>query len=135
MSLTPKQEAFCQNYMETGSASEAYRLSYDADEMKAESIHRSAKELIDNPKIASRIKTMRDETQLRHQITIDTLLGELEEARVAALTCETPQSSAAVGATMGKAKLLGLDKQILEHTGPGGSPLNIAIEFVSVAKE
>lgn len=134
MSLTRKQEAFCQNYMETGSASEAYRLSYDAADMKPESIHRSAKEMMDNPKISSRIKNMRDETQLRHQITVDTLLEELEEARIAALTCETPQSSAAVGATMGKAKLLGLDKQILEHTGPGGTPLNIAIEFVSAEK-
>ena len=34
MSLTPKQEAFCLAYMETGNASEAYRRAYDADNMK-----------------------------------------------------------------------------------------------------
>lgn len=121
--LTPKQESFCHRYMETGSASEAYRLSYDSAEMKPESIHRSAKELMDNPKIASRIKCMREETQLRHKITLDTLLAELEEVRHIAVSCETPQSAAAVGAIMGKAKLLGLDKQLVEVTGANGGPL------------
>ena len=31
--LTPKQEGFCQNYIETGNASEAYRLNYNAQNM------------------------------------------------------------------------------------------------------
>ena len=44
------------------------------------------------------------------------LILELEEARKAALKAETPQSSAAVAATMGKAKMLGFDKQIIELT-------------------
>jgi len=41
------------------------------------------------------------------------------------LTAETPQSSAAVAATMGKAKLTGLDKQIIEHSGPNGGAIQI----------
>ena len=36
---------------------------------------------------------------------------------------------------MGKAKLLGMDKQILEHVGKDGSPLNIAVNFVKAANE
>lgn len=32
-SLTIKQEAFCQAYIETGNASEAYRTAYAADKM------------------------------------------------------------------------------------------------------
>lgn len=134
MNLTPKQEAFCRLYMETGNASQAYREAYDASEMKPETVNRSAKEMLDHPKISARVKKMREEISERHKITVDTLLTELEEARRAALGCETPQASAAVGATMGKAKLLGLDKQILEHTGPGGNPLSISLEFIDPAK-
>ena len=49
--------------------------------------------------------------------TIDDILQELEDARQKALSAETPQCSAAVTATMSKAKLLGLDKQVIEHKG------------------
>lgn len=41
--LTPKQARFCQAYLETGNASEAYRQAYDASRMKAASVHRLAK--------------------------------------------------------------------------------------------
>ena len=33
--LTVKQEAFCQNYLELGNASEAYRQAYDAEDMNS----------------------------------------------------------------------------------------------------
>lgn len=36
--LTIKQEAFCQAYIETGNASEAYRTAYAADKMKPEAV-------------------------------------------------------------------------------------------------
>ena len=52
---------------------------------------------------------------------MDSLVNELEEARIAALTAESPQSAAAVSATMGKAKLMGLDKQILDLKSSDGS--------------
>ncbi|MEP8989258.1 terminase small subunit [Enterobacter hormaechei] len=119
--LTPKQEAFCQAYIETGNASEAYRTAYAADKMKPESVNRKAKELLDNGKIAARVAELQGEIKQRHNVTVDSLLAELEEARQKALSAETPQSSAAVAATMGKAKLVGLDKQIVDHTSSDGS--------------
>lgn len=125
MTLTIKQEAFCQAYIETGNASEAYRSSYAAENMKPDAIHVQASKLLDNPKIALRVAELRGEIKDRHSVTVDSLLAELEEARQAALTAETPQSSAAVAATLGKAKLTGLDKQIIEHTGPGGGAIQI----------
>lgn len=125
MALTIKQEAFCQAYIETGNASEAYRKAYVADKMKTESINRKAKELLDNGKVAARLVELRGEIKQRHDVTVDSLLVELEEARQAALQAETPQSSAAVAATMGKAKLTGLDKQIIEHSGPNGGAIQI----------
>lgn len=122
--LTIKQEAFCQAYIETGNASEAYRTAYAADKMKAEAIHVNASKLLDNAKVALRVKELQGEIKQRHNVTVDSLLKELEEARQAALGAETPQSSAAVAATMGKAKLTGLDKQIVEMRGAIGLNLN-----------
>ncbi|EPU1130239.1 TPA: terminase small subunit [Klebsiella oxytoca] len=132
--LTPKQEAFCQAYIETGNASEAYRTAYAADKMKPEAVHVQAFKLQDNPKIALRIKELQGEIKQRHNVTVDSLLAELEEARKAALAAETPQSSAAVAATMGKAKLVGLDKQIVDHTSSDGtmSPKPTTIRLVGV---
>ncbi|ELY4459713.1 terminase small subunit [Cronobacter sakazakii] len=123
--LTIKQEAFCQAYIETGNASEAYRTAYAADKMKPEAVHVQASNLKDNPKIALRLKELQGEIRQRHNVTIDSLLAELEEARQKALSAETPQSSAAVAATMGKAKLTGLDKQVVEITGQGGGPVRV----------
>lgn len=125
MSLTHKQEKFCQAYIETGNASEAYRTAYAADKMKPEAIHVNASKLLDNAKVALRVSELQGEIKQRHNVTVDSLLAELEEARQKALNAETPQSSAAVAATMGKAKLTGLDKQIVEVTGKNGSPLQV----------
>lgn len=119
MSLTPKQEAFCLAYIETGNASEAYRQAYDTKRMKPESINRKAKDLVDKVKIAARLEELREPIRERHKITVDTLLEELEEARKLALDAAMP--APAVSATMGKAKLLGLDKQIIDHTSSDGS--------------
>lgn len=123
MKLTAKQEAFCLAYLETGNASEAYRQAYNAENMKPETVNRKAKELLDHGKISARIEALQEEHRERHKITVDDLLAELEEARQVALGQNNPQTSAAVAATMGKAKLLGLDKQILEHSGPNGGPI------------
>lgn len=104
-------------YLETGNASEAYRQAYNAENMKPETVNRKAKELLDHGKISARIEALQEGHRERHRITVDDLLAELEEARQVALGQSNPQSSAAVAATMGKAKLLGLDKQLIEHSG------------------
>lgn len=127
MPLTPKQEAFALAYVETGNASEAYRRSYNAKKMKPEVIAVKASELLAHGKVSVRVKELQAAHAKRHQLTVDDLLKELEEARVTALTAETAQSSAAVAATMGKAKLLGLDKQVIEHTGKDGGPVDHSI--------
>ena len=117
MALTIKQEKFAQLVVELGDNSKAYRGAYDASRMKPESVHRKARELIENVKVAARIDELRAEAAKAHRCTVDSLLRELEEARVSALNRETPQCGAAVAATMGKAKLCGLDKQLVELSG------------------
>jgi phage terminase small subunit len=60
------------------------------------------------------------------QITLKTLLEELEEARQAAMLQEKPQAAAMVAATMGKAKLLGLEAPSkVELTGANGGPVKM----------
>lgn len=125
--LTPKQEGFCLSYIETGNASEAYRRNYNAGRMKPETINSRAKELLNNGPITVRIDELKAKHAKRHEITVDDLIAELEEARQLAI--DTSQSGSAVTATMGKAKLLGLDKQLVEHSGEVGMNLKINVEF------
>lgn len=106
MTLTPKQEKFCQLYIETGNASEAYRVSYDAENMKPATINRKAKELLDNGKISARVAELQATHRKRHEVTVDTITKELEEARELAKLKE--QTASMVSASMGKAKLHGL---------------------------
>lgn len=113
--LTVKQTDFCLFYIETGNASEAYRRAYEADGMKPETINRKAAELMNNGKITARIGELQAEHRQTHNITVNDLLNELEEARKIAK--ENKQAGAMTQATMGKAKLLGLDKQTLEIMG------------------
>lgn len=116
MALTVKQEKFCQAYVETGNASEAYRMAYATDKMKATSINSKAYELLNNGEVTVRVAQLQQEHRTKHDITVSDLLKELEEARQKALSAETPQASAAVAATMGKARLTGLDKVVIDLT-------------------
>ena len=106
--MTPKQEQFARLYVETGNASEAYRQAYNADNMKPETVTNEAYKLLQDPDISAMVDDLKAEARQRHAVTVDDLLSELEQARAAALAAPTPQSSAAVSATMGKAKMLGL---------------------------
>jgi phage terminase small subunit len=126
--LTEKQEAFCRAYIECGNASEAYRTAYDAEKMNVASVNKAAQKLLDNPLITPRLEQLRAPNIQKHNITVDSLIAELEEARMAALSAETPQSSAAVSATMSKAKLVGLDKQVIETKDDLAGAINKLID-------
>lgn len=124
MGLTPKQEAFVQSYIECGNASEAYRSAYSAGKMKPGSIHVSASQLLADPKVALRLKELQAVALVRHEMTVDDIIAELEEARVAAQLGDRPQAGAMVAATMGKAKVLGLIVEKQEHSGNIGMLVN-----------
>ena len=74
--LTPKQEAFCLRYLETGNASEAYRLAYDAKGMKPASVSRKAFELLENVKITAFLADLKARQLRRHDVTVDRVLAE-----------------------------------------------------------
>jgi phage terminase small subunit len=101
--VTPKQEAFVAAYMETGSASEAYRSAYRAARMSAESVHVAASRLLADAKVTLRLNELRAAAAKRNALTIDNLAAEYEEARKVALKNDDPK--AMVAATDGKARL------------------------------
>lgn len=121
--FSDKMEKFCLAYVETANAAESYRVAYNTENMATATIGREGYNTLQKPQVQARLEELRKKVMERHEITVDTLLAELEEARKAALDAETPQTSAAVSATMGKAKLLGLDKKIVELTGKNGAPI------------
>ena len=106
MALTPKQETFCHKYVETGNASEAYRLAYDAEGMKPASVNRKAKELLDNGKIAARLAELRAPAAQAAQITLESHLRRLEELSAAAQ--EAGQMAAAITAEIARGKAAGV---------------------------
>lgn len=71
MKLTIKQEKFCNYYLESGNASEAYRRAYSCENMRPETINIRACELLANGKIAVRVKEMQADLQRRSDITKD----------------------------------------------------------------
>lgn len=127
--LTPKQESFCLAYLETGNASEAYRRSYDVGKMAPESVNRKAKELIDNGKIAARLDELRAPVLEKALITYEGHLYELEILRE--LAKQSAQYSAAIKAEENRGKAAGFYKEKVEHSGPGGAPLDLTVNFVS----
>ena len=92
MKLTIKQENFCKEYVKTCNKSEAYRRTYNGDNMKPATINRKAVELFDNGNITARIEQLQKEASRRNNIDVDwciqqlkTIVEDNEKDRVQAL--------------------------------------------------
>ena len=117
-----KHELFAQKWHETDNKSEALRYSHPASKNWTDkTVHNRASELSKVSEVLGRYKELQGITAENHGVTIASLIEELNEARGIALEAETPQSSAAITATMSKAKLLGLEVQKIDHTSSDGS--------------
>jgi len=130
--LTPKQEAFARAFFECGNAAEAYRQAYDVEPNARDGwLYVEACQLLDNPKVAHRLKCLREQAERLSIYNRQKALDEYEEARKLALEIENP--SAAVAAVNGKVKLFGLEapaKAKVDHTSSDGTmtPTRIIIE-------
>jgi phage terminase small subunit len=109
--LTAKQNLFVLAYIETGNASEAYRRSYNTENMLPNTIKRKAHELMSGERgsgtVAATIEERQRANAERSAVTVASLTAELEEARQLALGGSQP--APAVSASMGKARLHALD--------------------------
>lgn len=140
--VTEQQEKFCRVFVETGNASEAYRQAYNAKNMGQNTIAVRASEMLDKSNITVRLSQLREVHAKRHGITVDTLLEKLNAVYDAAMDTgpgESPrpaQAAAATGAIMAQAKLLGLDKQLVEVSGGlNNTNINITSEDVKLFKK
>lgn len=116
--LTPKQEAFVQAYLTTGNASKAYRATYNSESMKVATVNRSAKELLENPKIAARLSTLRERAVERTMVTVDMLTTNLLRiAKKGEDLAEASGLGVARASMMDVAKLNGLVVDKKEHSG------------------
>ena len=59
--LTAKQEQFVQNIIQGMSQADAYRAAYNTKRMSDNAIYREASLLVENPKVAQRLKEFRNE--------------------------------------------------------------------------
>lgn len=76
--LTPKQEAFCRQYMETSNGSESYRRAYAVSpDTKPGTIYTEASKLLANPKIAQRLLELKTSLQKRYEISAGRAAEEL----------------------------------------------------------
>jgi hypothetical protein len=103
-----------------------YRAKLDLSQpSKSHPADQAASRLAKSIKVKARIMELSTMAAKRHEITQDTLLEELEQARQAALS--NNQASAAVAASMGKAKLCGMIVERKE-SGKLGDFDNMTIE-------
>jgi len=128
--LTPKQSIFVDQFMSDFNATRA-AISAGYSPKTAGAI---GAENLTKPLISAAIKKRQAVLADAHDITLKSLLDELDEARSAALGADTVQSSAAVAATMAKAKLCGLivDKQ---DTKASGTVTHMIAEAPKLSKE
>lgn len=105
----PRHERFAQALAKGKTATEAYtEAGYRGDRT-------AASRLSTNVNVVARVTELQAKTVKKVEITVESLALELEEAR--ALALNEKQTSAAVSATMGKAKLFGLGSETRKLTG------------------
>ena len=132
--LTPKQQKFVYKYLETGNAAESYRHAYDTKNWSVDSINVEASRMLNHPKISLIIKAEQEKAQQRHEVTLESITKELEEARVLGMT--EKQTAAAISASLGKAKLHGLvvDKSQLSNDPDNPVNWNVTVNIPDADK-
>jgi phage terminase small subunit len=118
--LTPKQEAFCNAYVEVSNASEAYRRAFDANKMKPETVNRKAIELLNNGKITARVEVLQAELKSKSDITKERVLNELAKIGFA----DTDNLNAKIKALETINKMLGFNEPEKNDVTTGGATLN-----------
>ena len=121
--LTSKQEAFCLAIVDPSvkDASEAYRIAYDAEKMSAAAIAVAASRLLDNAKVALRIKEIREPAAEAAGLTLEQHLTDLQRLRDKAEASE--KFGPAIQAEVARGKASGLYVEKVEQSGPGGKPV------------
>jgi len=82
--LTAKQEAFCQAIADGKDQATAYRMAYDAEKMKDETVYPHASRLMKNDKVKARVAELKAVTVQQHLWTREmSVLGLMKAFSVA----------------------------------------------------
>jgi len=110
MLQNPRHERFAQEIAKAKTATAAMAAAGYTDP-------RNSTRLMKNDEIRRRIDELKERGAARAEVSVASILGELEEARQLAL--KLGQASAAVAATMGKAKITGriIDRREVGEAG------------------
>jgi hypothetical protein len=110
LQLTPSQRVFVELILSGVNQTEALRRSRlpTAKKVKPQTLTKMASELANKPHVLEALARGREIAAKRLNITVDDLVQQLLDARQIALSSDPAQVSAAVAATMGVGKLLGL---------------------------
>lgn len=132
--MTPKQEAFCKAFIETGNASEAYRRAYNAENMAANTINVKASELMASGNISVRID------ELKEIVTAEWVWKRRDSLDVLAEIARNKEdaSNARIGAVKELNSMHGYNAPVKNQhafTGPNGEPLNVIINTIYVKPE
>jgi phage terminase small subunit len=110
-----RHERFAQELAKGKTADEAYVLAGFKENRG------NASRLKANESIERRVDEILGRAAKRAEITVHDIAAQLDEDRQFARELDAP--SAAITATMGKAKVLGLLADRVEHTGKDGGPI------------
>ncbi len=122
--LTPKQEKFAQSVASGKSQADAYRMAYNAENMKEETVWSNASVLMANNKVSARVDEIRKPIVECAQFTLDQHLINLMSLRDKA--AEDSKWGAAIAAEIGRGKAAGL----YINKGDSDDDKNLTVEIV-----
>jgi phage terminase small subunit len=115
--LRPKHQRFVAEYLiDLNATQAAIRAGYSA-----RTAGEIGYELLKKPEIAAAVAKGQQKAIERCEVTRDTIARQLDDDR--GLAHKVKQAGAAVSASVAKAKLFGLMREQLEHTGKDGGPI------------
>lgn len=99
----PRHESFAQEYAVSGNATGAYREAYGKD---TKGTGQGGSRLLRKPDVSARVDEIRREIAQRHEISVDSLVAELDEM-IELCKADPKGYAAAVNAIVSKAKISG----------------------------
>ena len=133
MSLTSKQEHFCQSIADGMSQADAYRTAFDADNMKAETIHKRASELMANGEVSGRVSELKAKLAAKSLWTREMSVQALVSAYKIAKGKDN--ASGMTGAIKELNAMHGFNEPTKhELSGPNGGPVDIQAIQIKLVK-
>ena len=133
--LTPQQQRFFFAIVEGKSQVEAYKAAGFRGGKSADALSRNANMIAKSPAIVSALARARAELAAKAELTVTDLVEQLLQTREIALSIDPPQANAAVSATMGIGKLLGLVLDRSELTVIRDKPSPIPVKALELSEE